>query len=89
MGVVDRKRGENIGEVIGSLVAHQSGQRTKAERSGDGPATQANHYKLHVTVIIKCGGRNLTPITHGLVVITRLVSRVEWDEESGDDGCGV
>ena len=73
VGVVDRKRGENIGEVIGSLVAHQSGQRTKAERSGDGPATQANHYKLLVTVIIKRGGRNLTPITHGLVVITRLV----------------
>ena len=32
-----------------------------------------HHYKLHVTVIIKRGGRNLTPITHGLVVITRLV----------------
>ena len=72
VGVVDRKRGENIGEVIGSLVAHQSGQR-ETKRKGDGPATQANHYKLLVTVIIKRGGRNLTPITHGLVVITRLV----------------
>ena len=70
MGVVDRKRGENIGGVIRSLVVHQEGE---TKRKGDGPATQANHYKLLVTVIIKCGGRNLTPITHGLVVITRLV----------------
>ena len=73
MGVVDRKRGENIGEVIGPLVAHQCLAERETKRKGDGPATQANHYKLLVTVIIKRGGRNLTPITHGLVVITRLV----------------
>ena len=54
-----------------AVCAHQSGH--EAKRKGDGPATQANHYKLLVTVIIKGGGRNLTPITHGLVVITGLV----------------
>ena len=59
------------GDKILSRASIGEGQETK--RKGDGPATQANHYKLLVTVIIKRGGRNLTPITHGLVVITRLV----------------
>ena len=42
----------------------------EAKRKGDQRrrATQTNpDYKLHVTVIIKGGGRNLTPITRGLV----------------------
>ena len=73
VGVVDRKRGENIGGVVSILSSLRASIGRKAKRKGDGPATQANHYKLLVTVIIKRGGRNLTPITHGLVVITRLV----------------
>ena len=66
------KRGEHRqGDRI--LSRASIGSEREAKRKGDGPATQANHYKLLVTVIIKRGGRNLTPITHGLVVITGLV----------------
>ena len=37
VGVVDRKKGENIGSVVGFLVVHQSG---KAKRKGNQPATR-------------------------------------------------
>ena len=51
MGVVDRRKGENIGEVIGFLVAHQSedGNESKAKgkastgRGGTSAGWTASH----------------------------------------------
>ena len=46
VGVVDRKRGENIGEVIGFLVVHQG----KSSAKGNQRATERRRdqdYKLH------------------------------------------
>ena len=45
VGVVDRRKGENIGEVIGFLVVHQSGKQNDNQRATEGRRDQ--DYKLH------------------------------------------
>ena len=87
VGVVDRKKGENIGSVVGFLVVHQS-QRTESRAKGDGPATgptQDNHYRLRNchNQMRRTESNPYNPWTGS----NHQVSRVGWDEESsGDEG---
>ena len=86
MGVVDRKKGENIGSVVGFLVVHQSG---KAQAKGDGGDGTNPGQPLQATR--NCHNQRqrtesslYNPWTGG----NHQVSRVGWDEESGGDEGG-
>ena len=88
MGVVDRKKGENIGGVIGFLVVHQGltpRKQSEGRRAGDGTnpgqplqATRNCHNQMRRTE-----SNPYDPWTDS----NHQVSRVGWDEESsGDEG---
>ena len=80
MGAVRQVNGENIGGVIRFLVVHQSEQADGNQRRRN--PGQPIDYNLHRN----CNQRRRTesnlynPWTGG----NHQVSRVEWDEESGD-----
>ena len=87
VGVVDRKRGENISEVVGFLVVHQSGQASRMATEGRRATRNNQDYKLHCN----CNSQRrrvesnpYNPWTGG----NHQVSRVGWDEESGGDEGG-